>query len=337
LFIGVFDDVMQAKIDGTFISALHTTYIDGYASSLWRNLYKNGDLLRLDDGRHRVRELYMLIIVSAIFTGLFLLKVGRLLNSQVAKVDKMAMIYSPHLPLVLIFGLAFLITTTLQFGVGGVSATYLFFQVIVLILLCVSIYAFFLKSTHGDIPSPRKARWSELVYRPVAVLACLVFGISGLINAYYIVSPYRGSNYPTVYDALQRHWEGSECVRLAYAPQVYAVALAINQSTPSKGIVELFSTLEDGRPLDNGCVILPLIAKDGVYDYANATGRIPRYLELMRSLQYKPVAQIALPFYQKDPAYPHTAYTGINTYKHAHGDPAYGFGGMEEITIYRAK
>ena len=337
LLSGAIGAVTHAKIDVAFIDALRTTYTDGYATSLWRNLYNNIEFLRLDEASQRGREMYTLILVSAIFTILFIFKVGRLINSQETKVDMMAMIYSPHIPLVLMFGLAFWVTTVLQVGVGGISATYLFFQVFVLILLCLSIYAFFLKATSGDIQTPSKPRWSELVYKPVAAVACVVTCISVLINVFFIVAPYRGSNYPTFYDALRRHWEGSGCMRLAYAPPLYAVALASKQSPPAKGIDEMYSALEEGRPLAKGCIILPLIAKDGVYAYAPAAARIPKHLEQMRSLHYKPVAQISLPFYQKDPAYPVTAALGINAYKHAHGDPVYGFGGMEEITIYRVE
>lgn len=337
LFGGVIEAVARAKFDGALIDALRTTYTDGYASSLWRNLYKNVDFLRLDEAIHRGREMYMLIIVSAILTGLFILKVGRLINSQRTKVDMMAMVYSPHVPLVLIFGLAFLLTTVLQIGVGGTSATYLFFQVFVLILLCLSIYAFFLRSTRGGMLVASEPRWSELVFRPIAAVASMVACIFGLINAFYYVAPYRGSNYPALYDALQRRWDGTGCVRLAYAPPLYAVALASKQSPPAKGIDELYSALEEGRPLAEGCVVLPLIAKDGVYAYSPAAASIPRHLEQMRSLYYKPVAQVALPFYQKDPAYPVTAAVGMNAYKHAHGDPIYGFGGMEEMTIYRVE
>ncbi len=327
--------VAHAKIDMAFIDALRATYADGYASPLWRDIYKNLEFLNLDKAPHRGRELFVLMFVAATLMGLFMLKVGRLVKSQRTKLDVTAMAYGPHIPLVLVFGVAFLLTTALQLGVGGISSTYLFYQVFELILLCMSVYAFFLMSTRGGVQAANEPRWSELVYRPVAAVACFFAAILSLTNAYYYVMPYRGSNYPTLYDTLQRRWEGTGCARLAYAPPLYVAALASRQDPAAKSIDELYAALNEGKPLAEGCVILPLTAKDGVYGYAQAAARMGAPIDQLLKARYEPVAQIVLPFYQKDPAYPLSANSGHNAYEHAHGDPVYGFGGMEEITIYR--
>jgi len=166
-------------------------------------------------------------------------------------------------------------------------------------------------------------------------VACFFAAILSLTNAYFYVMPYRGSNYPTLYDALQRRWEGTGCARLAYAPPLYVLALASRQDPPAKSIDELYAALNKGEPLAEGCVILPLTAKDGVYGYSQAAARMATPIDQLLKARYEPAAQIVLPFYQKDPAYPLTAASGHNPYEHAHGDPVYGFGGMEEITIYR--
>lgn len=325
----------HTKLDLAFIDALRTTYVDGYESPLWRNIYKNLGFLGLDNAPHRGRELFVLLIVAATLTGLFMLKIGRLIKSQRTQLDITALAYGPHIPLVVVLGVALLSTTAFQLGMGGVSSTYLFFQVFILILLCMSIYAFFLMSTRGGVQAASEPRWSELVYQPVAAVACFFAAILSLTNAYYYVMPYRGSNYPTLYDALQRRWEGTGCTRLAYAPPLYVMALASRQDPPAKSIDDLYTALSEGKPLADGCVILPLTAKDGVYGYAQAAARMGTPIEQMLKARFEPVAQVVLPFYQKDPAYPLTATSVTDPYAHAHGDKLYGFGGMEEITIYR--
>lgn len=334
-FISIINSIANAGIDLSVFDALRTIYTDGYASPVWRNLYKKLEFLRLDEAPHRAREMFVLMIVGATLTCLFLVKLARLISGKWARIDFMAIVYSPHIPLVLILLFAFLITTASQLSVRGVSSTYLFFQVFILILLCLSIYAFFLKSARGELQIASEPRWSELFYRLVATVACIVTLVLSLTNAIYYVMPYRGSNYPTVYDALQRRWEGTECSSVAYAPPLYVVALASEQYPPARSIEELYISLNEGKPLAEGCIILPLIAKDGVYDYAQAALKMPKPIVDLLTEHYIPIAQIVLPFYQKDPAYPVTAIKTNNSFEHAHGVPLYGFGGSEAITIYR--
>lgn len=336
-FIGIIQAIAKVQIDMPVFDALQTIYMDGYASPVWRNIYKKLEFLKLDEASHRAREMFVLMVVGATLACLFVVKLARLVSGKWARIDLMAIVYSPHIPLVLMLLFAFLMTTASQVAVRGFSPTYLFFQVFILILLCLSIYAFFLKSTRGDLQLVSEPRWSEIFYRLVATVACIVTFVLSLTNAIYYVTPYRGSNYPTIYDALQRRWEGAECSTVAYAPPLYVVALASEQHPPARSIEDLFITLSEGKPLAEGCIILPLIAKDGVYGYARAALKMPKPIADLVNRHYIPIAQIVLPFYQKDPAYPVTSLVGRNSYEHAHGVPIYGFGGMEEITIYRKK
>jgi hypothetical protein len=336
-FIGNIEAIANAQIDLSVFEALRTIYTDGYASPVWQNLYKKLEFLKLDEAPHRVREMFVLMIVGATFACLFVVKLARLISGKWARIDFMAIVFSPHIPLVLMLLFAFLMTTASQVAVRGVSPTYLFFQVFILILLCLSIYAFFLKSTRGDLQIASEPRWSEIFYKLVATVACIVTFVLSLTNAIYYVTPFRGSNYPTIYDALQRRWEGTECSSVAYAPPLYVVALASEQHPPARSIEELYITFNEGKPLAEGCIILPLIAKDGVYGYAQAALKMPKPFFDLVNIHYMPIAQIVLPFYQKDPAYPVTALINSNPYEHAHGVPIYGFGGMEAITIYRKK
>jgi hypothetical protein len=336
-FFGIIEAIAKMQIDMSVFDSLQTIYMDGYASPVWRNIYKKLEFLKLDEAPHRAREMFVLMVIGATLTCLFIVKLARLISGKWTRIDFMSLVYSPQIPLVLMLIFAFLMVTASQVAVRGVSPTYLFFQVFILILLCLSIYAFFLKSTRGNLQIASEPRWSEIFYRSVATVACIVTFVLSLTNAIYYVTPYRGSNYPTIYDALQRRWEGAECSSVAYAPPLYVVALASEQHPPARSIEELFITLKEGKPPAEGCIILPLIAKDGVYAYAQAALKMPKSIVDLLNKHYIPIAQIVLPFYQKDPAYPFTAVVGGNSYEHAHGVPIYGFGGMEEIVIYRKK
>lgn len=327
----------KLETGASIVHNLRANYADGYPSDIWSKIYKNLDFIKLDAAAHRKRELFVYLFFGAVLFGVFFLKAVRLMFNQRTKIGLMGMVYNPYIPLILILSLAFAFVTVAQIQYSGLSTEYMFFQVLILILLITSIYSFFLMSKRESVQVASLPRWSELVYRPITVVGCLIVAWLSLINAFYYVMPYRGSNYPTLYDALERVWEGTECARVAYAPPLYAVALSSKQNPPAKDLQELYLDLSEGKPLADGCIILPLIAKDGVYGYAPAvTGLSRPIVDVLAKMSYKSVAHITLPFYQKDPAYPVTAVKVRNPYEHAHGDPKFGFGGMEEINIYRS-
>jgi hypothetical protein len=327
-------DSSQSMMD--FFRNLRITYTDGYASDVWSKVYNNLDFMKLNSALHREREMFVYIFFGAMLLGVFLLKTGRLLYGLQGRTGFMGLVYNPHIPMILIFSVAFIFVMAAQIGSGGFSQEYLFFQVFILILLVTSIYSFFLMSRRENVQISSTPRWSELVYRPITVVACLVIAVLSLINSFYYVMPFRGSNYPTLYDTLERVSEVAECTSIAYAPSLYAVALARRQSPPAKDLKELYVDLNKHKPLIDGCIVLPLTAKDGVHEYSpTLTGESRPIADVLTKMGYRSMAHVMLPFYQKDPAYPFSVSNAGNPYQHAHGDPVFGFGGMQEVNIYR--
>lgn len=336
-FFEIAQENSHLKKDLTYFESLNLVYADGYTSSAWYSLYKGLDFLKFEEAFHGSREFLSLLIVSSILVILFLIKIMRLLSSRRwSRTDFMVMVYRPHIPLILTLCLAIFTTAASHVVVREVTPPHIFVLVFLLILLCFSIYAFFLKLIPAERQIVSVPRWSELVYKPVGVAALIITLVIGFANAVFYVAPFRGSNYPAVHDVLQRRWEGAECTRIAYAPTLYVVTLAGKQRPIPRSIEDLYEVMRAGKPLEEGCIILSLIAKDGVHSYAQAAEKMNESIvDLLSSAHYSQIDRIVLPFYQKDPLFPITAIESSNPYEHAHGVPLYGFGGMEEIIIYR--
>lgn len=323
----------------SLFSALNATYLDGYASPVWEKIHSNLDFLNLSTASLRSRELASLLVVTLVSVILFAIKMMRLFNRNHDRVELQALCYGSHIPLVLVFLVASGVSTFFEVCLSGTSITYLAYAVVSSILLFASIYAFFVFSARGSIEATvGGVKLVELIYKPVAVVACCVIFSLSLANSMFYIVPYRGSNYPTIYDAMEQFWKGSACSRVAYGVPVLNAALNSGQKIPPKTLGELFHDIQMGRTLDEGCIVFPLIARDGVYQFAAQFQLRSEVEELLRE-QYSQVAHLILPFYQKDAAYPFTdakeSMVGKNTYHHAHGHPLYGFGGMQDVIIYR--
>jgi hypothetical protein len=327
--------ITQSGQNRPIIESILTTYLDGYNLQIWDKHYQSFDFLKLDNAAHRILEAYVIALIGAVFIFLFLLKISFFMKKRRSKLEIASLQYRPEVPIIFVLGLAFALITPLQVVEGGDSPTYLFLQVLTLLLICLMIYTFFLGAGRGGFQFTKSPRWSELVYKPIAFTASGFLCILSLINFLFYVAPYRGSNYPSVYDVMQKRWGGTGCVTVSYAPPVYAVALRAKVMTPHQNDEGLDTLLKEGNHSEGDCIVLPLIARDGVTGLHEKTIQ-PGNLEVMLSkANYEPIDRIVLPFYQKDPMYPITTFELQDPYKHAHGAPGFGFGGTEDIVIYK--
>jgi hypothetical protein len=325
-----------------FIKSLELTYIDGYASPLWKVVHKNLDFLSIHEGSLRAREFISIFSSGFIFFALLVMKVLRLTLLK-RKFDLKSFFYTPHFPLIIVFLVVFLVFLFLDFGSRGLSKSYLAYQVISLILFCLCIYTFLQRATRSNLSVSLESRFGDLVYQPIAIVATCIILTLGFLNSYAYVTPYRGSNYPAINDAIGQMRKGAGCEKVGYSTQIYAAALNTGQSIPPKSIKDLYEDISKGRSLNEGCIIMPLIARDRVYEYSLENYPFEQSIENFLAKNYRVTVELKLPFYQRDPAYPFSLNdksnlnlsNGSDRFMHVHGHESYKFGGWEDVVIYK--
>lgn len=333
----IFDLGADYEKNNSVIFSIHQTYIDGYKSPIWDYIHPYFNFLFLANAPIRSKELVTLVLAIILSIAVLGLKFFRIFLQVGRKNDFFSIFRGTNLPLVLIFGFSFATSILIVCIYRGLSSEALFYFVTSGVLFLVAVYAFLLSARKGFGSNTKSAIFYDAMYIPLAKTASGVLLLLGLTNAFLYVVPYRGSNYPTMFDALEQLWKGSGCQVVSYGPAELNLALP-RFAGGTKTLDEFFDDIKHGRSLGKGCVVTTLTARDGAYQY-KSYGEIRNKIESVFKNQYQPVAHLTLPFYQKDPAFPYSENFSIENkkelYERAYGQIPYGFGGMQDIIIYK--
>ncbi len=325
------------------LDKLVKTYLDGYSSSVWQVVHPSFNFIYIDRAEVRVQEFFVIYIAGFIFLAFLIMKITKMWV-LIKRFNFKTIFYSGHIPVSLALILSTATALIFDLRADGGSRSLLAYQIISIVLLCFCSYSFLLRSAHARPIEDYEKKYSLMIYKPVAIFFAIMVISFGILNSYLYVAPYRGSNFPAIFDALGQVWKSADCSQLAYSGKIYQAAF-YEKNRPLKEIRELYKDILDKNVLKKGCILISDAGYEGVGGNSNQGSWSDN--TLINSFlvnNYQELARITLPFYQKDPAYPFPRLSKLEmrrnhsekTLDFPSGDGVYRFGGMENIIIYKS-
>jgi hypothetical protein len=254
--------------------------------------------------------------------------------------DKKTLLYvffNPSLLLIVFPLLIFSISSVIMFCFKIYSEQLFAYWIFSLILFCGTSFIFLSTFDKQKLyGNSRKEKIHDIIYRPYFITSTLFLLFFSIFNIYAYVLPFRGSNYPALHDALAKVWQSSGCKELSYSSPLFS--LILNDFNKSAGTnFDFIEAVSNDKVKNSGCIVLPHIARDHVYNYEYSNQSEIEAADIYLSKNYEISARVLLPFYQMDPAYPFNELgeSKIKDFKKPYGHSVYGFGGMQDIVIYK--
>jgi hypothetical protein len=323
--------------DAGIVSKLEYLYFDNYQSSLWQIIHKRLDFFDLKNCISKRNEFFLLCFIGLASLFFIARRFFELLSRLEDKKAVLHLIYNPSSLLVTISLSLFSISSVVMFAFHIYSEQLFSYWIFSLILFAGASFIFLSTFDKQKLyGSFNKENIHDIIYRPFFITSALILVFYSAFNIYTYVLPFRGSNYPTLHDAIAKVWKSSGCSELGYSSPL--LSLILNDLNKSAGSYsDLIEDISNGKVNKNGCVVLPLVARNHAYNYQHSDQAEIEATDLYLGKNYEISARVLLPFYQMDPAYPFNELDNskIRDFKKPYGHPIYGFGGMQDIVIYK--